>query len=228
MVYCVNSHKLQTPSIKATLVGIQFHLHCLDPSAPSLFKAPAICLLLNGIAKTSPPSKDKRLPITLPILHNMLHQLRRGIFKQYTNTLLGTVFTAFYWFLRCREFAGKSLLFNPTLEITTADITMYRNHFSLFLKHSKTDKFNKGSHIVLFRINSAFCPFSPMSWFLKTRRNTAPHGPLFLTADRKPMTSTWFSSKLQQLCCLCGQTQNSTLLTLTESARQPQPLNTKV
>lgn len=43
-----------------------------------------------------------------------------------------------------------------------------------------------------------------MSQFLQTQRNATPQDPLFLTADGNPMTSAWFSSKLKQLCHLCG------------------------
>ena len=59
IVHCVESRKLQPASIKAMLVGIQFHLRCLDPSTISILSHPSIRLLLNGLKKDHPQGKDK-------------------------------------------------------------------------------------------------------------------------------------------------------------------------
>lgn len=164
IVYCANSRKLQplddphTSSIKATITGIQFHLcqHCQDPNTPSLFNHPSIRLLLNGIFKEVPENKDKRLPLTLPLLHSLLQRLRQGVFGAYTDFLLETVFlAAFYGFLRCGEFTCKSLAFNSKHDFTISDITLDNHQFTILLKHSKTKK-SKGSHITISRINSIF------------------------------------------------------------------------
>lgn len=114
ILHCFESHKIHPLSIKASLAGIQFHLRCRDPNTPSLLIHPSIRLLFQGILKTSPDSKDKRLPLPLPLLHKLLHCLRLGVFGFHTDLLLETAFlTAFYGFLRCWEFTCNTLSLSP-------------------------------------------------------------------------------------------------------------------
>lgn len=138
IVHCVNTRKLQPPSIKATLAGIQFHLHCRDLSSISLFQHSSISLLIKGISKAYPGKKDKRLPLTLPLLHKMWHHLRLGVFGSYLDILSeAVVLTASYGFLRQGEFTCKSLCFDPNHDLTISDISMLKHQFTLTLKHSK-------------------------------------------------------------------------------------------
>ncbi|XP_046891922.1 uncharacterized protein LOC124477894 [Hypomesus transpacificus] len=100
-VHCFESQKLHPSSIKALVSGIQFNVRCSEPSACSLLGNPSIRLLMNGLRKQRPETKDKRLPITLPLLHTLVSNLRQGCFGPYVDTLLESVFfTAFYGFLR--------------------------------------------------------------------------------------------------------------------------------
>lgn len=129
----------------------------------------------------------------------------RGFFDPYTDTLLESAFlTAFYRFLRAGEFTTKSRSFNPDSDLTISDLLLDHDHFTLVLKHSKTDKFSKGVPIIVSATNCDFCPFSSMSRYLLSRRSAAPNEPLFFTPDGKPMTRAWFSEKLRLLCQLCS------------------------
>lgn len=117
--------------------------------------------------------------------------------------LLETAFlTAFYGFLRCREFTCNTLSFNPASDLTISDITMDYTFFTLNLKHSKSDQCHKGTPIIISSINSVFCSFSSMFQYLKSLCHATPDNPLFLTADGCPMTRCWFTKKLQLLCQL--------------------------
>ncbi len=110
IVHCANASKLQPPTIKSTIAGIQFHLRCQDPSSISLFHHPSISLLIKDISKAHPGKKDKCLPLTLPLLHKLLNRLKLRVFGEYSEILLDAVqLTAFYGFLRCGEFICKSL-----------------------------------------------------------------------------------------------------------------------
>lgn len=115
-IHCVNARKLQPPTIKATIAGIQFHLGCLDHRSISLFNHPSISLLIKGISKAHPGKKDKRLPLTLPLLHKLLKSLRLGVFGTYSDVVLDSVLlTAFYGFLRCGEFTLILIMISPFL-----------------------------------------------------------------------------------------------------------------
>lgn len=146
IVHCFESQKMQPSLIKGLIAGIQFHLCCLDSSTTSLLENPSIRLLLNGLRRERPQGKDIRLPFTLPQVHKLINHLRDGRFGHYTDLLLETVIlTSFDGFLRGVEFTTRNQSFNPSQDLTIADVSLHPDYFSLFLKHSKTDKDRKGT-----------------------------------------------------------------------------------
>jgi len=204
IVHCFEDRKLQPSSIKNTVSGIQFHLRCLDPSASSILETPSIRLLLNGIKRHSPQGNDKRLPFTLPLVKQIISKLRDGCFGSYTDQLLETVIlTAFFGFLRGGEISSRTCSFDPNLNLTISDVSIHDHHFTLYLKHSKTDK-NREGVIVYISVNTAFCPLISMLFYLRYRASADPQEPLFVTQAGKTMSRTWFSCHLRLLCQFCG------------------------
>ena len=204
MVHSFESRKLQPLSIKALLAGIQFHLRCQDATVCSLFQNPSIRLLLNGLKKEQLPGNDKRLPLTITLVQSMVSKLRSGLFTPLINKMLEAVLLmAFYGFMRCGEFTTRSLAFNPMHDLCFSDLQLESDHYTIFLKHSKTDRMHKGTPVIIAKNNSVFCPFDSMLRFLRSRPAPAPSDPLFVV-DGKPMTRTWFSARLRELCSSCG------------------------
>ncbi|CAJ1086663.1 hypothetical protein AALO_G00049190 [Xyrichtys novacula] len=196
---------MQPSSIKGLLAGVQFHLWCLDPSASSLLGNPSIQLLLNGFKKEKPKGQDIRLPFTLPLLHKLIMHLKKGCFGPYSDLLLETVFlTVFYGFLRGGEFTTHTKRFDPSHDLSIADVTVHSHHFSVFLKHSKTDRDRKGTTVLIAQTNSPFCLFPSMTRYLRSRPRASPHKPLFATEKGEPMTKAWFATRLRLLCQSCG------------------------
>ena len=72
IVFSLESRNLQVQSIKAMLAGIQFHIRCKDPASERILGNPSIRLLLNGLKKTRPPGNDKRLPLTIFLVHKLV------------------------------------------------------------------------------------------------------------------------------------------------------------
>ena len=205
LVHCFESRKMQPSSIKGLVAGIQFHLRCLDPSTISLLGNPSVRLLLNGLKKEKPQGNDIRLPFTPTLLKKLITYLRGGCFGQYTDLLLETVFlTAFYGFLRGGEFTTRTGSFDPSHDLTIADVSINPHHFSLLLKHSKTDRDRKGSSVIISESNSAFCPLSSMTQYMKSRPRASNQEPLFATEEGNPMSRAWFASRLRLLCQTCG------------------------
>ncbi len=169
---------MQPSSIKSMVAGIQFHLRCLDPSTTSLLKNPLIRLLINGLKKEKPQGNDQRLPLTLSLLLMLLSRLRE--FTRTDN-------------------------FNPSQDLTISDVTIYSHYFTVYLKHSKTDKNKEGTVIFISESNSVlFCPLSSMLAYLRSRPQAGPQDPLFSTEEGKPMSRAWFASRLSLLCQYCG------------------------
>ena len=205
IVHCFESRKMQPSSIKACVAGIQFHLRCADPSVCSLLGNPAIRLLFNGLNKEHPAIKDKRLPLTLPLVHKLVAHLRQGCFGRYLDALLETVFlTAFYGFLRCGEFTSNSERFDPLHDLSISDVTVDAHMYSITLKHSKSDREGKGVNVIISQTKTAFCPLSSMTQYLEKRPLARQDEPLFLTDKGKSMSRSWFTTRLRLLCKRCG------------------------
>lgn len=205
IVHCFESRRMQPSSIKCMVAGIQFHLRCKDPSAAAILENPSIRLLLNGLKKESPQGNDKRLPFTLPLVEKIISRLRAGCFGSFTDKLLETVIlTAFYGFLRGGEFSCRTYAFDPHSDLTISDINIFEHHFTLFLKHSKTDKSGQGTIIYISESNGVFCPLSSMRTYLQSRPRAAPQEPLFVTPEGRPMSRAWFACHLRLLCQFCG------------------------
>lgn len=205
IVHSFESRHLQPLSIKALIASIQFHLRCQDPSVCSLLKNPRIRLLLNGLKKEQLPGNDKRLPLTISLVHRMISKLRSGLFTSHINKMLEAVLLmAFYRFMRCGEFTTRSLSFNPLHHLCFSDLQLESDHFTIYLKHSKTDRMNKGTSVVIAKNNSAFCPVASMLSYLKTRPAPAPSDRLFVVDGSRPMTRFWFSARLRELRSNCG------------------------
>lgn len=181
ITHCLDSRKLQPSTIKIMISGIQFHIRCLDPSSQSLLQNPSIHLLLNGLKKENPAAPDKRLPLSLSQVHAMVNQLRLGLFNPHANSLLEAVFlTAFYGFLRGGEFTINKK-FDPVHDLSFKDVSFHADYFSIYLKHSKTDRDNNGTTINISRTNDGFCPFTAMNRLLSSRSKSGHTEPLFIT-----------------------------------------------
>lgn len=205
IVFSFESRNLQTQSIKAMLAGIQFHIRCQDPASQSLLGNPSIQLLLNGLKKARPPGNDKRLPLTISLVHKLVSRLRQGCFSPYIDTMLEAVLLmAFYGFLRCGEYTTRTLSFNSQHDLTFSDLSLEEHMYSIFLKHSKSDRSCQGTQIIIAKTNTTFCPFSSMMRYLQHRSPTLRSAPLFIIDGVKPMSRSWFALKLRDLCLSCG------------------------
>ncbi len=197
--------KLQPSSSKGLITGIQFHPHYLDPSTNSLLKYQSIHLLLNGLNREKRQSKDIRLPLTLPLLHKLIAQLKAGCFSLYSDLLLETAsLTAFYGPLRGGKFTSHTDAFDPSHDLTKANVKISSHYFSIFLKHSKTDGARRGTSILISDTDSAFCPRSSMRHYLRSRPRAGQNEPLFAMEVGMPISRAWFPSHLCLLWQYCG------------------------
>lgn len=185
------------------LAGLQFHMRCQDPASQSLLGNPSIRLLLNGLTKARPSGNDKRMLLTISLMHKLVLRLRKGCFSPFFDSMLEAVLLmAFYGFLRCGEYTTKSFHFNPQHDLTFSDL-IEEHMYSILLKHSKTDRSGKDIHVIIAKTKTIFCPFSSMMKYMLLRPITHPSSPLFIVDGCKPMTRPWFSSKLRDLCLSC-------------------------
>lgn len=205
LIHNYQSRNLKICTIRKLLAGIQFHARLHDPDYPSLFSTPSIRLLLKGISKDTQKAVDKRLPITISVLKKLIDILRNGLFSAYINKLLEAVFlTAFYGFMRPGEFTTGSQSFDPARDLTLSDVSFSPCHFTVFLKHSKTDVSGKGVSITISKSNCNYCPFTSMVRYLKVRPTRHKFSPLFMLPNGFPITKEWFRIHLSAVSERCG------------------------
>ena len=123
---------MQPSSIKGLVAGIQSicaaWIH--PPSACSGTHLSVFCLM--ALRKRNLKAMI-RLPFTLTLLKKLITYLRGGCFGQYTDLLLETVFlTAFYGFLRGGKFTTRTGSFDPSHDLTIADVSINPHHFSYY------------------------------------------------------------------------------------------------
>ena len=166
MVHCFSVLHLKYGELKVYLNGIRFHylqLGIKNPlcnSSPNLERLHAI---LRAIKSIQGSAVRRRLPI-FDILHNMCKRIRKGLFSPFLNIMLEAALTvAFFGFLRCGEFTCKSV-FDPRINLTRYDVSIDEASSSvkILLKTSKTDPFQQGVVVNLFRTGHSVCPVTAM------------------------------------------------------------------
>ena len=204
VIYCHDSLNLRFETIKLYLCGIRYHLLLQGAENPftSSEGLPRLQMLMNGIKRQHKACHPKRKPITTRILSDFVSVLQQGVFTPYSDLLMSTVcVVAFFGFLRCAEFTCKSS-FDPDCNLCLNDLKIYENYAILTLKQSKTDPFRKGIDVKLFQTYASLCPVQQCTAYL-SKRNTifssAPHDPLFIMENGKPLTRSDFLTMLNEL-----------------------------
>ena len=140
-----------------------------------------------------------------------MQQIKELLLKSphdYSSILMWAVCcTAFFGFLRCSEFTvPKEQDYNPSIHLSYADVAVDSKIdpriVQIYINQSKTDPFRKGVKLSLGRTDCAVCPVSAILAYLVIRG--AQPGPMFLTAQGKPLTRRHFSSALTDILANIG------------------------
>ena len=152
-------------------------------------------LAVKALKRRSGPQR-KRAPVTVRMLADICRILD---FKTYEDALLWAMLTmAFFGFLRVSEFTTDGQ-FNPMYHLLREDLRFLADFSSMFIKikASKTDPFRQGCRIVLGATGDCLCPVLAMSLYLSMSRSS--EGPLFKLLDSRPVSRSWFCSRLQEM-----------------------------
>ena len=128
-------------------------------------------LVMRGIHRQYIPfSPRQRQPITPHILSKMLRALTHcRELTSFDRRMLSAAFTlAFHGYLRVSEFTVPAgARFNPRFHPTNKHVTIYRNHYTFLISHSKTDQFHQGHTLYIRKSNSSICPVQHMMEYLQ-------------------------------------------------------------
>jgi hypothetical protein len=210
--FCSEKLQLRFSTIKLYLSGIRFYyLRNWGFSPLEGANGQGLqCLhtILTGIKKKQMDNvRTLRLPITADILRRMCLLLTAGTFTVFTDSLIqAACVVAFFGFLRCGEFTCYAA-FDPSVNLCISDVLVLEDRLELTLTKSKTDPFRHGVTIFIYKNNTCICPVTAMERYLSLRAllpNSSTSSSLFIDADAKPMTRSFFVRHVKSLLFQVG------------------------
>ena len=192
-------NKLKYRTIKTYLSGVRFlqiRSGFPDPFGDS--HMPRLQYTLKGIkrveAREGGPQR-LRLPITPKILRAMKRVWSVTAARLDTKMIWAACCLAFFAFLRAGEMTvPDDSSYDASVHLSLDDIAV--DHASrptfirITIKQSKTDPFRKGVKLFVGRADGDICPVAALLGYLACRGTTP--GPLFVTADGRPLTRKKF------------------------------------
>ena len=186
IVHCFESHKMQPPSRKALVAGMQIPLRYADSSVCSLLGNPSIGLLFDGLKKEQP---KQYLPFSLPLVDRCL-TLGRGVLgPMQINYWEPCSSSIFYGFLRCENsqpltpliFCMILMTFLISLHVLTCILSRSNNK-------NNSDRV-RVSLLLLLQLTLLFVPRPP--WPV-TCRCALVHG---MMDKGKAISMSWFTTR---------------------------------
>ena len=183
------------------------HLHISEGYDDPLKGTLQLSMLLQGVRRTKPATKDQRLPIT-PLILNKVYTILNQEPGKFDNKLLwAACCVGFFGFLRSGEFTIKQCEpFDPTSHLTIKDITidslMNPQKIQIHIKRSKTDQWGHGFHLYLGRTDSHLCPVKALLTYVAARG--FKEGPLFINSDGSPFSQQQLVTSLRHALTQAG------------------------
>ena len=169
-------------------------------------KAFLIDKLLTALGRQG--ASDIRLPISRPVLHQLVGSLTNINPSAFERTLYSAMFLiAFYGFFRIGELAAKSANAGSAV-VQYSDMRFLAHQgnirmVKITITNFKHNADNRPFNILIEREDSLpFCPVQAMIEFCKLRGNQA--GPLFCRLDTSPVTVGQFNAELHRCLIFCG------------------------
>ena len=151
---------------------------------------------------------DFRLPITRPVLHELVRSLRHTNSSAFQRCLYSAMFLlAFYGFFRLGELAAKSATCAASL-VQFKDLTFLVHEgqphmLKIMITTFKHNTTKKPFEILIGREDSLpFCPVKSTVEYCKLRG--AQPGPLFCQPDLAPISVYQFNTELSRCLQFCG------------------------
>ena len=192
-------------STVASYISAFSYLHRLaslfDPT-----KSEMIRLALRGYSKLN-PSADSRLPITLPILEDIILACEHTKSSLYSRKLIQAMYAiAFFAALRVGEITIRAhqprqniIAISQTVFLKTRDSAV--SAIKLTLKNYKHSDASNPVDIFIYR-EQPVCPVSLLLEFLSLRGQSP--GPLFCWPDSSPISRSYFVSALTEDLQFCN------------------------
>lgn len=192
IVFLFNS-RFSYSTIRCYISGISFVLKIND--FEDVTQRFVISKLLDGAKRLQGKKLDTRLPITRPLLIDIVRVLPQACNSTFEVKLFTAAFSiAFFGFMRIGEIAVKNGNSNHT--ILFENIKLMEKTVEIYLASSKNDQFGKGITISITRQSGVICPVQSMNAYFDARPSVK--GVCFCHFDTSPLTYYQFSSILKK------------------------------
>lgn len=92
-------------------------------------------------------------------MHKLVSRLRKGCFSLYIDVKVGSSSANGLLWVSQVQWIYNQISFNPQHDLTFSDLTLEEHMFSIFLKHSKSDRSCQGTQIIIAKTNTIFLSF---------------------------------------------------------------------
>lgn len=183
------SESVNWGTIRSYLSALRFYQISAGLPDPSLTNFPRLPYVLKGVHKKKPDhTRPRRLPITPDLLRKMYAVWSRSPITFDSVMLWAACCLGFFGFMRAGEFTSTSTQTHGALSVADVSVDSRVNPqvVRVHLRHSKTDPFSAGVHILLGRTTDVLCPVSAVLGYLALR---PPYpGPLFVFSNGTPLS----------------------------------------
>ena len=199
------SQRLSFATIRTYLSAVRF-LHISNGQGDPLSGKLQLDLLLRGVRRSKPGSKDTRLPVTPLVLDKMYAILNKNPSRYENKLLWAACCLGFFGFLRSGEFTSQSSEYDPSWHLSIQDLsvdsTTNPTLLQVAIKGSKTDQLRQGVNIIVGRTKSHICPVKSVLAYVACRGFKL--GPLFCHRDGSPLTRQQLVNKLRETLSAAG------------------------
>ena len=197
------SKKYSSSSVTTYISAISYVHKLAGVTDPT--ETPVIIQVLKGYRKLAPVS-DVRLPITLPVLRQLVRAFDHSLSSQYQTFLMSAMCAlAFFAFLRIGELTTSRGDNSNLIKISELDRLLDNQGITRAFQLTLISYKHKSSgppFVIYIYPEQTCCPVQSLLTFLSVRGPV--QGPLFCWPDGSPITRTFFVDRLNAALQLCN------------------------
>ena len=200
----LNRRKLCHSTISVYLAAVR-SLHISEGFPDPLKDCIRLHQALRGIGLVNAAPKQKQ-PLTYELMLCLYSYVSTSNYDTYM--IWAAMNLGYFGLLRASEYCVTQQKFDCNVNVCLSDIEFdHESYMTVFIKSSKTDKYNNGQKIVIGCSGAKVCATCTMTSYVKQRHSmfgSEPNGPLFLFSNGSPLTRSLLNQHIKLMVSLLG------------------------